>query len=114
MTPLQAAYGWLALAISAEVAATAALQKTEQFTKFVPTLAVGVLYASSFYFLSQALRGMPLGVAYAIWAGLGVVLTALISVVAFRQTLDPPAMVGIGMIVCGVAVINLLSQSASH
>lgn len=114
MNALSPAYGWLALAISCEVAATAFLQKSEQFSKLGPTLAMGLLYAASFFFLSQALKGVPLGVAYAIWGGVGIVLTAAIGVVVFRQALDVPAMLGIGMIVSGVVVMNVFSQTAAH
>lgn len=114
MSPTLTAYGFLSLAIALEVGATAMLQKTEQFTKLGPTLGMGVLYAVSFYCLSLALRGVPLGVAYAIWGGLGVVLTAVISVVVFKQSLDMPAMLGVGLIVTGVVVMNVFSQTAAH
>jgi len=104
----------LAAAIAAEVAGTTFLQKSEQFTKLVPTLAMAGLYAAAFFFLSQALRHVPLGVAYAIWGGVGIVLTAVIGVVLFGQKLDLPAMIGIGMIVGGVLVTQLFSRSVVH
>ncbi|WP_108663407.1 DMT family transporter [Acuticoccus kandeliae] len=100
-------------AIVFEVAGTSFLQKSAQFTKPVPTAIMAVLYILSFYLLSVALKSLPLGIAYAIWGGLGIVLTAIISVVVFRQTLDVMAMVGIALIVAGVVVINVFSN-ASH
>jgi small multidrug resistance pump len=114
MTPVLVSYGALALAIVSEVIGTAFLQKSEQFTRLAPTLVMAVFYAGSFFFLSQALKMVPLGVAYAIWGGLGIVLTAFVSVLVFRQTLDLPAMIGIGMIVGGVIVVNAFSNSAAH
>lgn len=109
-----AAYASLGAAIVCEVLGTTFLQKSEQFTKLVPTLAMAGFYAASLFFLSQALKGIPLGVAYAIWAGLGIVLTAVISVTIFNHTLDLAAMAGIALIIAGVMVINLFSQSISH
>lgn len=108
------AYGWLSLAVASEVAGTTLLARSEQFTRLAPSLGMALFYACSFYFLSQALKGVPLGVAYAVWGGVGIVLTALVSVVVFRQPLDAPAMLGIGMIVAGVLVMNLFSQTAAH
>ncbi len=109
-----AAYGWLASAIVCEVLATTLLQKSEQFTRLLPTLAMAGLYAVSFYCLAQSLRGIPLGVAYAIWGALGIVLTAVIGVVVFRQVIDAAALIGIGLIVSGVVVVNLFSHSGPH
>lgn len=114
MNPTFLAYGALALAIVCEVIGTSFLMKSEQFTKLVPTLVMTLFYAGSFYFLSQSLKTLPLGVAYAIWGGLGIILTAVIGVVMFRQMLDLPAMIGIGMIVGGVVVVNAFSNSMSH
>lgn len=114
MNPLLLAYGSLAIAIVAEVAGTTFLMKSEQFSRLVPTLTMAAFYAVSFFFLSQALKTVPLGVAYAIWGGLGIVLTAGISVIVFKQTLDVPAIIGISMIVGGVVVVNAFSNSASH
>lgn len=104
----------LALAIMLEVTGTAFLQKSEQFTRFFPTLLMAMAYALSFYFLALALRAIPLGVAYALWAGLGIVLVALIGFVLFGQQLDLAAIVGIGLIVAGVVVLNTLSTTATH
>lgn len=114
MSPTTIAYGYLAMAIICEVIGTTFLAKSEQFTRLVPTLIMGVLYAISFYFLTQTLKTIPLGVAYALWGGLGIVLTSLVSVVVFKQSLDAAAVVGITMIVSGVVVMNLLSKSMVH
>ncbi|SOC23482.1 DMT family transporter [Rhodobacter maris] len=103
----------LAGAIISEVTGTAYLQKSAQFTKLAPTAIMAVFYILSFYLLSVALRTLPLGVAYAVWGGLGIVLTAIISVAVFKQTLDAMAILGIAMIVGGVVVVNVFSN-ASH
>ncbi|EJL27312.1 cation/cationic drug transporter [Caulobacter sp. AP07] len=107
---------WAALggAILCEVAGTTFLGKSEHITKLWPTLASALFYTSSFFLLAQALRSVPLGVAYAVWGGLGIVLTAIISVVVFKQRLDPTALFGIGLIVAGVVVVNGFSKSVSH
>ncbi|WP_206079281.1 DMT family transporter [Allomesorhizobium camelthorni] len=108
------AYSCLGLAILFEVTGSTFLQKSQQFTKMAPTLTFIALYGVSFWFLSQALKSMPLGVAYAIWSGLGIVLTAAISVVIFRQVLDMAAIIGIAMIVSGVAVMQVFSRAAAY
>lgn len=105
---------FLTIAIIAEVIGTSALKYSEGFTKLLPTLGVGICYLISFYFLSLTLKYMPVGIAYAIWAGLGTVLIILVSYFAFKQKLDLPAIIGLTLIVCGVIVINLFSKSASH
>ncbi len=107
-------YLFLAIAIISEVVGSAFLQKSEGFTKPLPTIAMTCLYLFSFYCLTQVLKGMPLGMAYAIWAGLGIVLTAAVSAVVFRHPLDLPAFIGIGLIVCGVVVMNLFSRATGH
>lgn len=84
--------------------------KSEQFTKIVPTGIMAILYIASFYLLSVALKTLPLGVAYAVWAGLGIVLTAIVGVVVFRQNLDLMAVLGIVLIVSGVVIMNLFSN----
>lgn len=114
MPPLVFGYGALAAAIACEVIGTTFLQKSEQFTKLAPTLIMAACYAASFYCLTHALKVLPLGIAYAIWGGLGIVLTALIGLFVFRQTLDTAALAGIALIVSGVLVINLFSHSAAH
>ncbi|MCM2477802.1 multidrug efflux SMR transporter [Rhizobium sp. CG5] len=114
MNPLMLSYSALAGAIVLEVIGTTFLQKSEQFSRLWPTLAMVAFYVASFYLLSQALKGVPLGIAYAMWGGLGIVLTAIISVVVFKQSLDLPALIGIGMIVAGVVFMNTFSHSVSH
>lgn len=104
----------LMIAIALEVTGTTFLQKSQQFTRLMPTIATFICYAASFYALTLVLRLMPLGIAYAIWSGLGMVLIALVGVVVFQQKLDLAAMIGLGLIIAGVLVINLLSNSATH
>lgn len=108
------AWGYLALAIVAEVIATSALKAANGFSQMVPSLVVIAGYGTAFYCLGLALRSVPLGVAYAIWSGAGTALIALIGVVLYKQKLDPAAMLGIGLIVVGVLVLNLFSKSAAH
>ncbi|MFH7767057.1 DMT family transporter [Acinetobacter sp. BSP-28] len=108
------AYGLLACAIISEVIGSTFLVKSEGFTKLLPSLVVVVLFSLAFYLLSQVIKVIPLGIAYAIWAGVGIVLTALIGYFIFRQSLDLPAMLGIALIVAGVVVINLFSNSTGH
>ena len=107
---------WAALlgAIGFEVAGTTLLQKSEQFTRLWPTLGMAACYGMAFYLLSITLRQMPVGIAYAIWSGLGVVLISIIGLVVFRQKLDAPALLGLTMIVGGVVVINLFSRTTGH
>ena len=114
MSPTAIAYSYLAIAIICEVIGTTFLVKSEQFTRPVPTLIMGGLYAISFYLLTQTLKTIPLGIAYALWGGLGIVLTSLVGLVLFKQSLDTAAVVGIAMIVGGVVVMNLLSNSVVH
>lgn len=107
-------YGSLGVAIVAEVLGSTFLVKSEGFTRFWPTAATLVFYAIAFYMLSQTVKEMPLGLAYAIWAGLGIVLTAAASVVILKQSLDIWAFVGIALIISGVLVMNLLSHTSGH
>ncbi|SFF09875.1 small multidrug resistance pump [Chitinophaga sp. CF118] len=107
-------YLYLALAIVSEVIGSSFLNASNQFTKLVPILITVVAYLACFYFLSLALKYIPLGVAYAIWGGLGIVLTAIISVVVFKQKLDLPAIIGIVLIVAGVIVLNFFSKTNAH
>lgn len=90
------------------------MQASNGFSKTIPTVITIVAYFACFFFFSQALKSIPLGVAYAIWGGLGIVLTAIISVVIFKQTLDIPAIIGITLIVAGVIVMNFFSKSTLH
>lgn len=105
---------FLGIAIVGEVIATSALKSSEGFTRLVPSVIVIAGYSLAFYFLSLALRTIPVGIAYAIWAGLGIVLVAALAWVFYGQKLDAWAFVGMGLIVSGVAVLNLLSKSAAH
>ncbi len=114
MSPLFLAYGALTLAIVSEVSGSSLLAKSEQFSRLMPTLGVIICFAASLFFLSHALKTIPLGVAYAIWAGLGIVLTALVGWIMLRQPLDAAAMVGIAMIVGGVVIMRLFSTAAGH
>ena len=107
-------YLYLAIAIVAEVAATSALKASEGFTRLGPTLIVAAGYGLAFYCLSLVLRTVPVGIAYAIWAGVGIVLIALIGWLVLRQPLDAPAVVGIALIIAGVVVIQLFSKSTAH
>ena len=105
---------YLLIAIISEVIATSALKATEGFTRLFPSLIVIVGYASAFYFLSLTLRVMPVGIAYAVWSGLGVLLVSLVGLFLFEQRLDWAGWLGIGLICSGVAVINLLSKTKVH
>lgn len=105
---------FLAIAIVAEVIATSALKATDEFSRLWPSLLVAAGYICAFYFLTLALRSIPVGVAYAIWAGMGIVLVAIAGVVLYGQRLDLAAIVGIGLIIAGVLVINLLSEMGGH
>ena len=104
------AYLYLFVAIVAEVVGTLALKATEGFTKLVPSLIVVAGYAVSFYFVSLALKTIPVGVAYAIWSGLGLVLVVVVGAVLYKQVLDLAAAVGILLILAGVVVIHLFSN----
>lgn len=105
---------YLAIAIIAEVIATSALKASQEFTRLVPTLIVVTGYLTAFYFLTLSLRVIPVGIAYAIWAGLGIVLIAIISWIVYGQKLDLPALLGMGLIISGVLVINLFSNTGGH
>jgi len=105
-------YIYLLTAVVFETIGTSALQASEQFTRTRPLLLTIACYAATFYFLSMALRGMPVGVAYAIWSGCGIVLISLIGWVFYRQNLDWPAIAGITLILAGVVLINLFSETA--
>lgn len=107
-------YLYLALAIVAEVIATSALKPSQEFTKLVPSLIVIVGYGAAFYFLTLVLKTIPVGIAYAIWAGMGVVLVAIVAAVLFKQVPDLPAIIGMVLIVSGVVVIHLFSDTAVH
>lgn len=105
---------FLSVAIVSEVIATSALKASEGFSRLWPSLVVVVGYAIAFYFLSLTLRTVPVGVAYAIWSGVGVALITLIAWIFFGQALDIPAIIGLLLIVAGVIVLNVFSKSVSH
>lgn len=113
MTPL-ASYLCLFVAIAFEVVGTSALQASQQFTRLVPTLIMAACYAAAFFALSLALKMMPIGVAYAIWSGLGIVLISAIGAFWFRQRLDTPALIGLSFIIAGVVIVNAFSKAAAH
>ena len=107
-------YLYLALAIAFEVVGTSALKASETLTRLVPSLVTLITYTASFVFLALSLRTIPIGIAYAMWAGLGIVLIALVGWFWFRQTLDVPALIGLSLIVAGVVLVNAFSQSLPH
>jgi small multidrug resistance pump len=104
----------LSLAIVAEVIATSALKASNEFTRLWPSVIVVLGYGLAFYCLSITLRTLPIGVVYAIWSGAGVALIALIGWLVFGQSLDGPAIAGLGLIVAGVVVLNVFSKSVAH
>lgn len=108
------AYLTLAIAIIAEVIATTALKASDGFSRLVPSAIVLIGYAISFYFLSLTLRTMSVGVAYAVWAGVGIILVAALGWMIYGQKLDLAAMAGMALIIAGVGVINLLSKTTGH
>ena len=105
---------YLLLAIVSEVVATSALKSSESFSRLWPSVLTVVGYGVAFYLLSLTLGEMPVGIAYAIWSGVGIVLVSLAAVVLFGQKLDLPALIGMGLIVAGVIVINVCSKSVVH
>ena len=105
---------YLAVAIVSEVFATSTLNESNGFTRLVPAILTVIGYGVSFYFLSLALKEISVGVAYAIWAGIGIVLITVIGYFRFNQKLDAPAIFGIILIAAGVVVINAFSKSVSH
>lgn len=108
------AYFYLFVAIVAEVLGTSALKASQQFPRFWPSVLVVVGYAVAFYMLTLVLRTLPVGIAYAFWAGLGIVLVTLIGVVVFGERLDLPAVIGLAMIIGGVVVIQVFSDVSAH
>ncbi|CAG0967197.1 undecaprenyl phosphate-alpha-L-ara4N flippase subunit ArnF [Anaerolineales bacterium] len=101
-------------AVLSEVIGTTALKFSEGFTKFVPSMVVVVGYGLSFYLLSLSLKVIPLGTAYALWSGIGIVLTVIIGISIWREPLDWGRGIGITLIIVGIAVINLFSKVPSH
>lgn len=107
-------YIYLFFAVLAETIGTTALQASQQFTRLAPSVVVIIAYATSFYLMSFALKAMPVGIVYAIWSGLGIVFIAGIGFVLFGQRLDFAAVLGLAMIISGILVIHLLSNSTTH
>lgn len=111
---MPAHYVTLIAAIVFETIGTSALQASQQFSRLWPSLIVIVAYGLSFYLMALSLKVIPVGIAYAIWSGLGVVLIALIGLMVFGQRLDWPAIFGLSLIILGILVIHLFSSTASH
>jgi small multidrug resistance pump len=105
---------YLGIAIVGEVIATSFLRASAGFTQLVPSIVVVVGYGVTFYFFSLALQTIPVGIGYAIWSGAGIVLISIIAYFVHGQSLDLPALIGMGLILAGVLVINLFSHSATH
>lgn len=105
---------YLTIAIITEVIGTTALKATEGFTKLIPSVLTIAAYGASFYFLSLTLKVIPVGVAYAVWSGVGIVLISLAGWLLFGQTIDKAGMVGIALIGAGVIVLNTLSETSVH
>ncbi|HEI3843085.1 TPA: QacE family quaternary ammonium compound efflux SMR transporter [Escherichia coli] len=104
----------LLIAVISEVVATTSLKLSEGFTKLVPSVVVVVGYAIAFYCLSITLKSIPLGIAYAVWSGLGIVTVSILGWLVFGQKLDIWALLGMFLIICGVLILNLLSKTAAH
>jgi small multidrug resistance pump len=104
----------LALAIAAEVAATSLLKTTEEFSRLVPTTFLVVFYIISFYLMTLALRDLPLGVVYAVWSGLGIVLVACVGAFVYKEIPDLGSLIGMSLILSGVVVMHLFSTSVRH
>ncbi len=108
------AYLYLAIAIAAEVVATTSMKALDGFNKPLPLLLVVAGYGIAFWMLSLVVKTIPVGIAYAIWAGMGIVLVSIAAVFLYQQKLDLPAILGMALIVSGVVVIQLFSQSTGH
>ena len=108
------AYLYLGIAIIAEVIATSSLKASEEFTRLVPSLIVVIGYGLSFYFMTLVLRSIPVGITYAVWSGVGIVLVAVIGIFLYKQVPDLPAMIGMGLIIAGVVVIHVFSNNINH
>ena len=108
------AYAYLAIAICAEVIATASMKAVKGLSTPLPLALMICCYALAFWMLTLVVRSIPVGIAYAIWSGLGIVLISIAALVIYDQKLDVPAMLGMGLIVAGVVVIQLFSKTAGH
>ena len=108
------AYIHLIIAVIFETIGTSALQASQQFTKFWSSVLVVVAYGIAFYFLGMTLKALPVGIAYALWSALGIIFISLIGLIVFGQKLDIPAIVGIGLILLGIVIIQLFSKTTGH
>ncbi|HHA18272.1 MAG TPA: multidrug efflux SMR transporter [Methylophaga sp.] len=108
------AYIYLAIAIIAEVVATSALKASAEFTKLYPSLLVVAGYCVAFYFMTLVLRTIPIGITYAVWSGVGIVLIAIVGALLYKQIPDIPAIIGMGLIILGVVVIHVFSKTVNH
>ncbi|MDR3097640.1 MAG: multidrug efflux SMR transporter [Paraburkholderia sp.] len=104
----------LTIAIVAEVIATSALRASHGFSRLVPSVVVVAGYGVAFYCLSLTLKNLPVGIVYAVWSGVGIVLITLVAMVLYKQMPDLPAVLGLGLIVAGVLVLNLFSKMQAH
>ncbi|MCW1955470.1 SMR family transporter [uncultured Lentibacter sp.] len=107
-------YLYLAIAVAFETIATSAMQASQQFSRLWPSLLVVLGYSISFYFMALTLKYMPVGIVYALWSGLGILLIAVIGYAIFGQKLDLPALTGLALIIAGIAVIQLFSNTTTH
>lgn len=105
---------FLGIAIVSETLATSALKQSDGFSRLLPSIIVVLGYASAFYFLSLTLRAMPIGIAYAVWSGIGIVLITLIGWIVFGQKLDIATLLGMALIIAGVVVMNVFSSGNQH
>lgn len=105
---------YLGIAIISETIATSALKSSEGFSRLLPSILVVAGYGIAFYFLSLTLRSIPVGIAYAVWSGVGIVLITLVGWLVFGQKLDLPALIGMALIVAGVIVMNVFSKASAH
>ena len=108
------AYLYLAIAIVAEVIGTSALKASDEFTNLVPSLVVVAGYGVAFYFMTLALRSIPIGITYAVWSGVGIVLITVAGGLLYEEIPDVPAIIGMGLIVTGVVVIHVFSKTVGH
>ena len=108
------AYLYLAIAIIAEVIGTSALKASDEFTNLVPGLVVVAGYGVAFYFMTLALRSIPIGITYAVWSGVGIVLITVAGALLYEEIPDVPAIIGMGLIVTGVVVIHVFSKTVGH
>ena len=108
------AYVYLAIAVIAEVAATSALKASEEFTKLIPSCIVVMGYGVAFYLMTLILRTIPIGITYAMWSGLGIVLVALVGIILYQEVPDVPAVLGMGLIIAGVVIINVFSKTINQ